>query len=228
MIKDRHLLLFFLGLIVCLSLWQITGPSLVYMQTAPPFYTLLTANTTQTSYPMQQLPPDDYTRLINLINFNFLMLNSVCNASAPILLVLVHTSPANYAKRMTIRETWGQFREGLRVVFMLGKVNDSVIAAGLEEESRKYKDIAQGNFLDSYRNMTYKHVMVFKYAIYHCPRANYLLKTDDDIFVNSPALMEFLTQDLSPFGATNLLLCNRYRNSRVLRSYRSKWHVGEC
>lgn len=83
----------------------------------------------------------------------------------------------------------------------------------------------QGNFHDAYRNMTYKHVMALKYAAYHCPRARYVLKTDDDVFVNMPTVMAFLSVDLSAYGARHLLLCQPTYGSKVKRSYRSKWRV---
>lgn len=194
------------------------------MQFVP--FNLNTVNSTY-NYPIQDLPSDDYKRLIDLQDFKFEILNTPCNESTPFVLILIHTSPKNYAKRKTIRETWGQIRENLKVLFMVGKVGDEKVMEDLQEENRVHKDFAQGNFNDSYRNMTYKHVMVFKYAIYHCPQAKYILKTDDDIFLNTPTMMDFITQDLSPYGAHNLLLCTPYSNARVLRSYRSKWRVSK-
>ncbi|KAG5885391.1 hypothetical protein JTB14_002788 [Gonioctena quinquepunctata] len=67
--------------------------------------------------------------------------------------------------------------------------------------------------------------MALKYSIYHCPRAKYILKTDDDVFVNMPTMKTFLTYDLSPYGADKVLFCTPRKNSKVLRTYRSKWRV---
>lgn len=195
-----------------------------YVKTVPAFYTLNSANSTAFLYPT--LSPDDYSRLINLSNFKFLILNK-CPAKGHqlLLLILIHSSPTNYAKRKTIRETWGQKRDLINVVFMLGAVENQTVMDDVRLENEKYGDIAQGNFIDSYRNMTYKHVMVFKYAIYYCPHAKYILKTDDDVFVNMPRMVDFLNLDLSPSGTNNLLFCTPYRNARAMRSYRSKWRV---
>jgi hypothetical protein len=60
---------------------------------------------------------------------------------------------------------------------------------------------------------------------YRCPGAKYLLKTDDDVFVNTPFLHEFLNTELSPLGARRLLLCNVKPSCLVKRTYRSKWRV---
>lgn len=212
---------FVLAALLCLSVWKM-NQSPIFVNTVPAFYTLNSANSSAFTYPT--LPPDDYRQLINLNNFEFLILNK-CNKQEMLLLILVHSSPTNFAKRKTIRETWGQNRDSTKIVFMIGSVQNQTVMDEILSENKNFRDIAQGNFIDSYRNMTYKHVMVFKYAIHHCPHAKYILKTDDDVFVNMPRMMDFLILDLSPFGTNNLLFCTPYRNARALRSYRSKWRV---
>jgi len=140
-----------------------------------------------------------------------------------LLLVLVTSAPRNVENRRTIRETWG--RGFHRVLFLLGAVESRDAQVALEEESRTYRDVVQGNFLDSYRNLTYKHVMALKWTVYYCPGARYLLKTDDDVFVNTPALLDFLSQDLSPWGFRRLILCENFTFQFVIRSLKSKWRV---
>ncbi|XP_049864716.1 beta-1,3-galactosyltransferase 4-like [Schistocerca gregaria] len=148
---------------------------------------------------------------------------------APLLLVLVHSAPDNAEKRATIRATWGgaAARAGadFRVLFLLGDVGGGERQARLDAENRRHGDLVQGNFRDSYRNMTYKHVMALKWAAYHCPGARYLLKADDDVFVNAPALLSFLARALSPWGARRLILCAPFPYAYVKRSWRSKWRV---
>ncbi|KAF5288255.1 hypothetical protein FQA39_LY04023, partial [Lamprigera yunnana] len=141
------------------------------------------------------------------------------------LLILIHSAPKNYDRRKSIRETWGSKRDRIAVFFMLGTVKETLVQNKLEDENESHNDIIQGSFLDIYRNMTYKHVMTLKYAVYHCPQAKYILKTDDDVFVNIPTMLDFLTLDLSPNGAKNLLSCTKQTNAPVKRTYRSKWRV---
>ncbi|KAK9728403.1 Galactosyltransferase [Popillia japonica] len=176
-------------------------------------------------YPTHTLPMGDYSRLIDLEEFYFQMMDNVCNDSSLFLLILVHSAPGNFQKRKIIRDTWGQPREGLKVIFMLGETSDEILAERLEKENDEYRDFAQGNFVDTYRNMTYKHVMVLKYVIYHCPQAKYILKTDDDAFVNIETMLYFLKEDLSSNGVSDLLLCKVVQGANVFRSYRSKWRV---
>lgn len=216
---------------LCLSLWQMIGcpgpPSPVILTS--PVYTLLSsANASMdTPYPMDQLKADDYRRLINLNDFRYTMFNQACNDSgaAPLLLVLVHSAPDNVVKRRTIRETWGEPRDSVKLLFMVGQVNSSDAQSKLDQENHIHADLVQGSFMDAYRNMTYKHVMALKYAVYHCPQAKYILKTDDDIFVNMPTMITFLNLELSPRGVRKLLLCRPFYNAVAKRSYRSKWRV---
>jgi hypothetical protein len=173
---------------------------------------------------MYKLAPSDRTTLIDLKDFTFQLNSFPCNGSSSLLLlVLVSSAPGHAENRRTIRETWG--RGFHRVLFLLGAVESRDAQATLEEETRTYRDLVQGSFLDSYRNMTYKHVMALKWTAYYCPGARYLLKTDDDVFVNPPALLEFLSQDLSPWGDRRLILCQNLTFQYVNRSLKNKWRV---
>jgi hypothetical protein len=74
---------------------------------------------------------------------------------------------------------------------MLAAVNPNTQKL-IELENSKFGDILQGNFIDAYRNLTYKHTMVFKWFLESCASAEYLLKTDDDVFINTPFLIHYL------------------------------------
>ncbi|XP_063235154.1 beta-1,3-galactosyltransferase 5 [Bacillus rossius redtenbacheri] len=212
----------------CLSLWQLSrcpaAPAAPLV--APAYLLLLPGNATSlpSPYPLHRLPAGDPGRLVDL-PFAFRLNNYPCNESAPLLLVLVHSAPANADKRRAIRDTWGARRDALRLLFLLGEVDSGAAQLALEREDLAHGDLVQGSFRDSYRNMTYKHVMSLKWTAYFCPGARYLLKTDDDVFVNTPALLDFLSQELSPWGARRLIMCAPFPRSFVKRSYRSKWRV---
>ncbi|KAJ8890653.1 hypothetical protein PR048_010162 [Dryococelus australis] len=225
------LLVAMLTVAVCLPLWRLStcpGAAPDAALVAPAYLLLMPGNATSlpSPYPLHKLPPLDPHHLIDLRHFAFRFNNFPCNETAsPLLLVLVHSAPDNIGKRRAIRETWGGRRDALRLLFLLGEVDGADQQLRLERENLVHRDMVQGSFRDSYRNMTYKHVMALKWAAYFCPGARYLLKTDDDVFVNSPALLEFLSQDLSPWGARRLILCVPFHAATVKRSYRSKWRV---
>jgi len=61
-------------------------------------------------------------------------------------------------------------------------------------ESDLNADIVQGNFLDHSHNLTYKHVMGYKWVSETCgDKPRFVLKTDDNVFVETYHLFNFLT-----------------------------------
>lgn len=121
----------------------------------------------------------------------------------PFLLILVCTAPENLNQRNAIRASWGGQREarGLRVqtLFLLGEPSGQHPTSGSHEnhlalESAARGDILQAAFQDSYRNLTLKTLSGLNWADKHCPMARYILKTDDDVFVNVPELVSELVR----------------------------------
>ena len=56
-------------------------------------------------------------------------------------------------------------------------------------------------FQDTYQNLTIKTVMGLKWMSIFCPKAKYVLKTDDDIFVNIPLLIKALEKETKDFSS---------------------------
>ncbi|XP_075159646.1 uncharacterized protein LOC142232841 [Haematobia irritans] len=142
------------------------------------------------------LPDEDFTQLIDLHDFHYIVPQPVCNSEVEAL-ILVHSAPRNHEKRQIIRETWASIGHHnidtpFRVLFLLGSVDDQQLQRDIFQENILYDDIIQGSFVDDYRNMTYKHVMAFKWFLYNCPGAQILIKVDDDVYVNTPQLMKYL------------------------------------
>ncbi|CAH1183831.1 unnamed protein product [Phaedon cochleariae] len=164
----------------------------------------------------------DYNRLIN-ITFSFEHLPLICHSSQPTFIVIVHSSPENFVKRKTIRETWGGKTNNVSLLFALGHTENVQIHKEIEREYEVHQDLLEGSFLDTYHNLTYKHVMELKYTVYHCPEVKYLVKLDDDVFVNMPNLKEFIhLYNLENANSTSIL-CSRMSGNPVLRS--GRWGV---
>ncbi|XP_046607711.1 beta-1,3-galactosyltransferase 5-like isoform X1 [Neodiprion virginianus] len=168
-------------------------------------------------------PSNDETTLINLTNFQFTINHDPCKNSQPLIVGLIHSAPKNYAKRMTIRETWGNKVHGIVALFFVGMTSD--LQSKLEEEDKTYGDIVQGNFVDSYRNLTYKHVMLLKWAKYHCPNVKYVLKLDDDVFVNTPAMLGSMARNMSLWGTNRVMHCSPAWCRTPQRKAGLKWTV---
>lgn len=148
----------------------------------------------------------------------------------------VHTAPDHYKRRVVIRQTWGDASYysdvKLRVVFVMGRTaDDGGVQQALEFEAAQYGDIVQEDFLDTYRNLTYKGVAALKWISERCAHARYVLKTDDDIFVNTFNLLRHLRR-LDRLEAQNstrstrgLLLCLVWYSMTVMRD--GKWKVSK-
>ena len=158
---------------------------------------------------------------------------SVCSSDI-FLLVYVHSAPDHFKQRMAIRETWGNAGNFpdivIKVIFLCGIVpteKGRSIQDALFWEADTYGDIVQENFVDSYRNLTYKGIMGLKWVSSYCHHAKFLLKSDDDIFINMFRLIRHLQQilKLRRKGVHELLLCLVWYRMKVIRDPRSKWYL---
>ncbi|KAM7144517.1 beta-1,3-galactosyltransferase 9 [Macrochelys suwanniensis] len=122
--------------------------------------------------------------------------SEVCSDQEVFLLVIACSSPENRTRRNLIRRTWGNVT-GIRgyavlILFVLGMPASETIQLDISEESQKHGDIIEGNFLDSFKNQTLKIVMSMEWTITFCSTARFVLKTDEEMFVNIPSLAEYL------------------------------------
>ena len=111
-------------------------------------------------------------------------------ASETKLLVGVMSAPKNTLKRATIRDTW---KKNLNAstslfVFILGRITNEmfgeILQINMEEESAMHDDIIQIDLEDSYKNLSQKSVAFSKWVDLNCPKAEFILKCDDDVYVN--------------------------------------------
>uniref|UniRef100_A0A803SX90 Hexosyltransferase n=1 Tax=Anolis carolinensis TaxID=28377 RepID=A0A803SX90_ANOCA len=144
------------------------------------------------------------------------------------LLILVASAPGNATPRRVIRSTWAKRplspAHPWQAVFLVGQSLDKRVARQIRREQREFGDVLLGGYLDTYRNLTLKVLHGLKWATERC-RPHFILKTDDDCFVNTDRLPAFLAQHWH----VGLLL---YAGSvfprekrRVIRSPASKWYV---
>lgn len=244
--ERRPLMSLLIGLTLCVSLWQIMlqqqsqnfdpVPSidLVNDTTNSPLH-FATSNTTIYSLPrsqLQRMPKNDFSLLIDLEDFEFLLNHQACKEleHQPIIVVIIHSAPDNFHKRQVIRQTWATSDPRALFIFLIGAVNATNLNLQdkINLENKAHGDLVQGNFEDAYRNMTYKHVMALKWFVYKCPDAHFLLKTDDDVFVNTPFIYNYLENPLAfrqNFPTERLLFCYEISRAKVKRTFRSKWRV---
>ena len=143
-------------------------------------------------------------------------------------IVIVHTSPRHFNRRNIMRETWLNSSyynpESIRVVFLLGQVSNISLQMKIEHENSVFKDIVQGHFIDSYHNLTNKGVMGLKWITEYCQNAEFIVKIDDDVFVNFFKVFSEMSQIRNK---KKYIACNRLDagTNYIQRETYGKWYV---
>ena len=108
----------------------------------------------------------------------------------------MHSAPEHYDKRLLLRQTWANTRlydRDVRVAFFVGRRHaNPQLELAVQLEASQFGDIIQADFEDSYRNMTVKATSALTWISRYCNRTRYVLKTDDDAFVNMRPLLRHL------------------------------------
>ena len=77
----------------------------------------------------------------------------------------------------------------------------------------------QEDFIDSYANLTVKSLMLLKWFSKSCEKVPYVLKTDDDVFINLKNLHALVTKNKK----TNLLMGTLICGATPIRDPYNKW-----
>ena len=147
------------------------------------------------------------------------------------MLIAAYSHPKDVLARQAIRNTWAnaQVRENFHVtiIFPIGLPLNETVHRQLVHEYRLYGDLVQGDFLDTYDNLTYKGIAVLKWASIFCKSVPFFLKVDLDVFVNTPILVPFLEKKYST--ESHFMACQMLWRSLVLRPDRwcDKWCVSK-
>nr|KAG5699735.1 hypothetical protein BaRGS_022133 [Batillaria attramentaria] len=137
---------------------------------------------------------------------NVCRVNERDNSSVVELVVLIASQPENFQGRLALRQTWLQIskrnKSKVRYLFLVGKPAKGPDQKKLEVEKKKHRDILQTTSQDAFNKQTEKMMIGLKWVTRHCRHARHVLKTEDDVWVNVPALLNWLkAQPLrQPFG----------------------------
>ena len=96
----------------------------------------------------------------------------------------------------------------LQVVFLVGQQVNSTHQEQLQSEADQYGDIVQEAFIDTYANLTVKSLMLLKWFTQHCDNTQYVMKTDDDMYINLVKLYELVRANKKPQLLMGSLICN--------------------
>ncbi|XP_072132420.1 beta-1,3-galactosyltransferase 5-like [Mobula birostris] len=148
-----------------------------------------------------------------------------CNGSAPFLVLLVMSSPGEFESRSAIRQTWGSerwFGEARAVTyFVLGHGRER--QDWIRREGALHRDIIQGDFDDTYYNLTRKVLVGLEWLCCYCPSASFVMKTDSDMFVNTDYLLELLIDVVPRKFVTGFI----FKNFPPTRVTWSRWYISK-
>ncbi|XP_072906348.1 beta-1,3-galactosyltransferase 9 [Hemitrygon akajei] len=119
-----------------------------------------------------------------------------CGDSDLFLLAVVSSKAENRTRREIIRRTWANVTKvqgyHLMTLFAIGIPQAPATQEDINEEFANHEDIIQGTFLDSPSNNIHKTIMIIRWVVTFCPKALFILKSDEETFVNYRSLMEYL------------------------------------
>jgi hypothetical protein len=139
------------------------------------------------------------------------------------LLIIVTSRPSNWTRRKAIRETWGHFAQlnAIRFTFLVG-ISTAEDQNLIDSEDLVFGDIIQGNFIDTYENLTLKTASMLEWVRDYCPEARHILKTDDDMYVNIPLLLEFADKHIND---KKVIFGHLAKKWKPVRNVKSKYYV---
>ncbi|RXM91029.1 N-acetyllactosaminide beta-1,3-N-acetylglucosaminyltransferase 2 [Acipenser ruthenus] len=156
----------------------------------------------------------------------------LCKGERPTLLLAIKSQVANFENRQAIRESWGRAgRIGnatVKRVFLLGRQDPDSghfpdLTGLLELERRRHGDLLLWDFKDTFFNLTLKDVLFLKWLGRRCPGARYVFKGDDDVFLNTEALLGHLESRSNE--SRDLFLGQVIRHAAPLRKVKQKYYV---
>ncbi|RWS17755.1 beta-1:3-galactosyltransferase 5-like protein [Dinothrombium tinctorium] len=170
-------------------------------------------------------------RLLHINDFRFLKNAShVCNDKDVYLAAFVHSAPSNFEKRRVIRMTWAakhsQKQLRLKVVFLIGLPNNHSIQSLLDREQAQFGDLVQANFIDTYKNLTLKHLMGYKWILQFCNSSKFVMKADDDAFIDVYKVVQVLKNSFDNLEEVpkNILSCSLFPDG-TLTKREGKWSL---
>ncbi|XP_051895596.1 UDP-GlcNAc:betaGal beta-1,3-N-acetylglucosaminyltransferase 7, like [Pristis pectinata] len=163
-----------------------------------------------------------------------MLLNHPEKCAAPTdLLIVVKSVIEQHDRRAAVRATWGRERaiggRSIRTLFLLGTPSAGKdqrnLQKLLEYEDRLYGDILQWDFVDTFFNLTLKEVNFLRWFDVYCRRTRFVFKGDDDVFVNTENLVEFLALQSEGPRRDTLFVGDIISRALPIRNHQSKYFI---
>ena len=70
------------------------------------------------------------------------------------------------------------------MLYLIGITNGEILTSQVKQEHVNFGDIIQFCFYETYLNLAPKTLLGFKWATEFCSNAHFIIKTDDNVYVN--------------------------------------------
>ena len=138
---------------------------------------------------------------------------------------------SNRDRRSILRRSWASLEnlnrfKGVtyKVVYIVGRNSNKSSLVELHREMKKFGDIIQGNIEETYFNLTLKVQMGVDWAVRFCTCFDYVLKTDDDMYINLDLVSGYVSK-LHPSERNFGGKCMMYHTPN--RNKKNKWYMSE-
>ncbi|GFY54080.1 hexosyltransferase [Trichonephila inaurata madagascariensis] len=125
-----------------------------------------------------------------------------------------------------IRETWGHPSVtrplGFTVAYGIGK--DPSFQRPIDWEAETFGDIYQLRLQDDYKALPQKVLSLLEMSSSACGKLPFVVKTDDDVFINVYALRDLL-EDIKDRTEEKNFWCLVWEGMPVIRTNHSKWYI---
>jgi len=155
--------------------------------------------------------------------------NEACEREEKILLtVIVISAPDHFKQREAIRRSWGQSAETVVFTFLVGMSENESVSRDVMQETEIHKDIVINKITDLYQNLSLKTLSAFHWLLKHCHGSEFLLKVDDDMFVQVEKITAKINTILDTQSRPRLILGNISRGWKPVRNPKSKYRITEA
>ena len=147
------------------------------------------------------------------------------------LLLVILSGTNQFSRRKSVRDSYASASQNntnnIRYFFILGihPKNDSTVKERIREESRLYNDVIQAKFMDTYLNLTTKVIKGLQWALKTYRHTKYIMKLDDDTWLNVPKTLEFLNKTNINF--THNVIAKKRVHAKPFRNPKSKFYVSK-
>jgi hypothetical protein len=147
-------------------------------------------------------------------------------------MIFILSYHTNFLRRKKQRESWLQaLPENYEYKFLVGNPHfmdwaNETQRFQFENEVKAYDDIIVSmEVTESYRRVSYKVFWGFEWVLQHRPHVDYIVKTDDDIYLKLPMLLELFDNRAKPdpFAYWGYV----YSDKVPVRNPTSQWYITE-